>query len=171
MTILSFNFQHYIWWLTFIVRPILDYGNTIWFPTLKKDVRAIENVQRRLTRLLPELSYLSYEEWLKTLSLTTLHYRRYRMDMIQVFKIDNNIDDIQMDGLFEYSDLITRDHNKKLKKPRALKSFRMNSFCVRAVNKWKDLTEDIVNSSTVLSFKTMYDRYMGYQRYQTGDIY
>ena len=47
----------------------------------------------------------------------------------------------------------------------------MNSFCVRAVNKWNDLTEDMVNSSTVLSFKTMYDRYMGDQRYQTGDIY
>ena len=93
------------------------------------------------------------------------------MDMIQVFKIVNNIDDIQMDGLFEYSDLTTRNHNKKLKKPRALKSFRMNSFCVRAVNKWNDLTEDIVNSSTVLSFKTMYDRHMGDQKYQTGDIH
>ena len=33
------------------------------------------------------------------------------------------------------------------------------------------LTEDMVNSATVLSFKTMYDRYMGDQKYQTGDIY
>ena len=33
-----------------LIRPILDYGNTIWFPTLKKDILAIENVQRRLTR-------------------------------------------------------------------------------------------------------------------------
>ena len=138
-----------------LIRPILDYG-------------AIENVQRRLTRLLPELSHLSYEERLETLSLTTLHYMRYRIDMIQVFKIVNNIDDIQMDRLFECSDLIR--HNKKLKKTRALKSFRMNSFCVRAVNRWNNLTEDIVNSSTVLSFKTMYDRYMGDQKYQTGDI-
>ena len=45
-----------------LIRPILDYGNIIWFPTLKKDIRAVENVQRRLTRLLPELSDLSYEE-------------------------------------------------------------------------------------------------------------
>ena len=29
----------------------------------------------------------------------------------------------------------------------------------------------MVNSATVLSFKTMYDRYMGDQKYQTGDIY
>ena len=50
-----------------LIRPILDYGNTIWIPTLKKDVLAIENVQRRLMRLLPELSHLSYAERLKTL--------------------------------------------------------------------------------------------------------
>ena len=48
-----------------LIRPILDYGNIIWFPTLKKDIRAVENVQRRLTRLLPKLSDLSYEERLK----------------------------------------------------------------------------------------------------------
>ena len=154
-----------------LIRPILDYGNTIWFPTLKKDIRAIENVQRRLTRLLPELSHLSYEERLRTLNLTTLHYRRYRMDMIQVFKILNNIDDVKMEGMFEYSDLNTRGHSKKLNKPRALKSYRMHSFCIRTIEKWNDLTEDMVNSATVLSFKTMYDRYMGDQKYQTGDIY
>ena len=38
-------------------------------------------------------------------------------------------------------------------------------------SRWNDLTEDIVNSSSVLSFKTQYDRFMGDQKYQTGDIY
>ena len=138
---------------------------------LKKDIRAVENVQRGLTRLFPELSDLSYEELFKKLNLTTLHYRRHRMDIIQVFKI------IQLLMIFRWMDFLnsltqTRGHNKKLKKKtRALKSLRINSFCVRVVNRWIDLTEDIVNSSTVLSFKTQYDRYMGDQKYQTGDIY
>ena len=154
-----------------LIRPILDYGNTIWFPTLKKDIRAIESVQRRLTKILPELSHISYEERLRKLNLTTLDYRRHRMDMIQTFKIINKIDDIKMEGLFEFSDSITRGHSLKLKKPRVLKSFRMNSFSIRAIDKWNNLTDDIVNSSTVLSFKTMYDRFMGDQKYHTGDIY
>ena len=51
------------------------------------------------TLLLPELSDLIYEERLKKLNLTTLQYRRHRMDMTQVFKIIDNIDDIQVDGL------------------------------------------------------------------------
>ena len=154
-----------------IIRPIIDYGNIIWFPVLKKDIRAVENVQRRLTRLLPELSHLSYEERLRELNLTTLHYRRYRMDMIQVFKILNNIDDVKMDGMFEYSEINTRGHSKKLVKPRALKTLRLNSFCVRTIDRWNDLTEEIMTSTTVLSFKTLYDRYMGDKKYQTGDIY
>ena len=56
-------------------------------------------------------------------------------------------------------------------KPRVLKSFRMNSFSIRAIDKWNNLTDDIVNFSTMLSFKTMYDRYMGDQKYHTRDNY
>ena len=74
-------------------------------------------------------------------------------------------------GEIEFSDLNTRGHSKKLVKPRALKSFRQNSFCVRVIDKWNALPDDMVNTSTVLSFKTMYDRYMGDQKYQTGEIY
>ena len=154
-----------------LIRPILDYGNLIWFPTLKKDIRAIENVQRRITKILPELSNLSYEERLQRLSLSTLMYRRNRMDMIQVFKIVQNIDDISMNGLFEFSDTQTRGNSMKLKKPRALKTFRMNSFCVRTINKWNALPNDIVNSKTVLCFKTAYDRLMGNNKYTTQEIY
>ena len=59
-----------------LIRPILDYGNLIWYPTLKKDIRAIENIQRRITKVLPELSQLNYEERLQRMSLKTLLYQR-----------------------------------------------------------------------------------------------
>ena len=140
-----------------LIRPIRDYGNTIWFPTLKEDIRAIESVQRKLTQILPELSHISYEERLHKLNLTTLNYRRHRMDMTQTFKIINKIGDIKMEGLFEFSDSITGGHSLKLKKSRVLKSFKMNSFSIRAIDKWNNITDDIVNSSTVFSFNTMYD--------------
>ena len=78
------------------------------------------------------------------------------MDMIQVFKIVQNIDDIPIQGLFEFSD--TQTNFKKLKKPRAVKSFRLNFFCVRPINNWNNLPDDIVNSHTKLKFKTLYDR-------------
>ena len=83
---------------------------------IKKDIRVIENVQRRITKILPQLSNLCYEERIKKLSLSTLMYRRNRMDMIQVFKIVHNIDDISMNELFEFSDTQTCGNSKKNEK-------------------------------------------------------
>ena len=58
------------------------------------------------------------------------------MDMIQVFKILNNIDDLKIGGMFEYSEIYyTRGHSKKLVMPRALKILRLNSFCVRTIDR------------------------------------
>ena len=94
----------------------------------KKDIQAIENVQRRVTKILPELSSLTYEDRLCELRLSTLSYRRCQMDLIQVFKIIENIDDFSMNGLFDFCDTQTRGHGKK---PRSLKSVRLNSFCVK----------------------------------------
>ena len=154
-----------------LIRPILDYGNTLWFPTLKKDIRAVENVQRRVTKILPHLSDLNYEERLKKLKLTTLNYRRNRMDMIQLFKILSSIDDISSHELFEYSTTQTRGHCKKLNKPRSLKTIRTNCFCLQTINSWNNLPEEVVMSNTVLRFKTLYDRHMSEKKFETMDIY
>ena len=74
-----------------LVRPIIDYGNVIWFPYTKKNKKLIENVQRRVTRMVPELKELSYTVRLTKLNLFSLDYRRKRGDMIQLFKILNGI--------------------------------------------------------------------------------
>ena len=57
------------------------------------------------------------------------------MDMIQVFKILNNIDNVKMDGMFKYSEINTHGHSKILVKQRALKTLRLNSFCVRTIDR------------------------------------
>ena len=77
-----------------LVRPHLDYGNSIWYPISKKNIQSIENVQRRATRIVPELKHLTYEERLSELNLPTLEYRRKRGDLIHLFKIIHGIDDI-----------------------------------------------------------------------------
>lgn len=68
-----------------LVRPTLEYASVIWSPYLKKDIVAIESIQRRATKLVKDLSSLSYEERMLQLGISTLIYRRERADMIQLF--------------------------------------------------------------------------------------
>ena len=69
-----------------LVRPHVEYGVKIWFPYLKRQSVAVEKVQRRVTKILSELQYLTYTERMKKLSLPSLKYRRIRGDMILVYK-------------------------------------------------------------------------------------
>jgi hypothetical protein len=55
------------------------------------DIEKIENVQRRATKQVPTLKNMEYTERLKQLKMPTLKYRRMRGDMIEVFKIINDI--------------------------------------------------------------------------------
>ena len=78
-----------------MVRPIMEYGSCVWRPWLKKDINIFERVQRRATKLIHEIKNISYKERLLKLGLPTLEYRRQRYDMIQVFKILNNLDVVE----------------------------------------------------------------------------
>jgi len=69
-----------------MVRPHLEYANSVWCPHKKGDIAGIEKVQKRATKLVIFLKHLSYIECLCQLKLPTLKYRRLRGDMIEVFK-------------------------------------------------------------------------------------
>ena len=70
-----------------MVRPHLEYASQIWNPHLIRDIQTLEKVQRRATKLVPELQHLSYDDRISALNLPSLLYRRRRIDMITVFKI------------------------------------------------------------------------------------
>ena len=61
-----------------LVRSHLEYAGSIWSPYKKGLIESIEKVQRRATKIMPNLKYLPYENRLKALKLPTLIYRRFR---------------------------------------------------------------------------------------------
>jgi hypothetical protein len=61
-----------------LVRPHLEYASSVWSPYKKKDIDAIENTQKRATRMLPQMKNLNYEERLKQSKMPTLKFRRMR---------------------------------------------------------------------------------------------
>ena len=76
---------------TSLVRMTLEYANAAWTPILRRDQILLENVQRRATKLIPELIERGYEDRLRTLKLPSLYYRRERGDMIEAYKFTHII--------------------------------------------------------------------------------
>ena len=64
-----------------IVRPHLEYCIQAWRPYRKKDIDTLERIQRRATKMIPELRDLSYEERLKECGLTTLDSTQCILDI------------------------------------------------------------------------------------------
>ena len=73
-----------------LVRSHLEYAGSIWSPYKKGLIESIEKVQRRATKIMPNLKCLPYKDRLKVLKLPTLIYSRLRGE---TYKILHNIYD------------------------------------------------------------------------------
>ena len=144
-----------------IVRPHLEYCIQAWRPYRKKDIDTLERIQRRATKMIPELRDLSYEERLKECGLTTLETRRLRGDQIEVFKILNGYEIIDRNMFFSLKkDSRTRGHEVKLVKDQCRLDIRKHSFSQRTINEWNKLSTDCVTATSVNMFKNKVDTYI-----------
>ena len=146
-----------------LVRPRMEFAIQAWSPYLKKDIAKLEKVQRRATKLVPTIAHLTYEDRLKKLNMTTLEERRTRGDMIETYKILTGVDQVCTDRDFFVLDrgdetTRTRGHSLKLIKPRHRTYKRTMFFPSRVVNRWNQLPEDVITSTSVNVFKNRYDR-------------
>ena len=68
----------------------------VWNCLSKKYVKKVEKVQRRATKMIPQLRNLNYEERLLNLDLTSLEERRRRGDMIQMYKVHKKVNIVSL---------------------------------------------------------------------------
>jgi len=76
-----------------MVRPHVEFGNSIWCPFKLGDIEEIEKIQKRATKLIISLKNKPYKERLMHIKLTNLKFRGMRGNMIEVFKLTHNIYD------------------------------------------------------------------------------
>ena len=122
-----------------LVRRHVGYSTPNWSPYYKKRRIKIENVQRRATKLrvVTSLKNYSYPERLEKLGLSTLEYRRGCVELLQVYKILNNIGHVDKEKIFTtagYRQI--RGHPYKLFKRISRLNIRANSFSNRVVYSW-----------------------------------
>jgi hypothetical protein len=152
-----------------LVRPHLEYANVVWAPQYKKDEKIIENVQRRATKLVPELKHLEYEQRLEALSLPSLSYRRRRGDLIETFKFRKDFYNVNKESLLprkEYDK--TRQHSQKLDKQSFYLDIRKKFFSNRVHDAWNALPSEIIESKTIETFKGRLDNLLRDLKYSTG---
>uniref|UniRef100_K7EYK2 Reverse transcriptase domain-containing protein n=2 Tax=Pelodiscus sinensis TaxID=13735 RepID=K7EYK2_PELSI len=144
-----------------MVRPHLEYCVQMWSPHLKKDILALERVQKRATKMIRDLERVPYEERLKRLGLFSLEKRRLRGDMIEVYKIMSGVERADKEKLFISShNRRTRGHQMKLMGSRFKTNKRKFFFTQRVVNLWNSLPEEAVKARTIIEFKEKLDNFM-----------
>ena len=154
---------------TTFVRTHLKLAASIWNPYRKKDEQILESVQRRATKLAPELMNLDYSARLKALGLTTLKARRERGDIIQYYKISGNLNKVNFVRPNQVAPSTHSEgpargirgsqHRLQRQKVKACDQ-REYYFSNRIVPLWNALPAEVVYSNTVNQFKARYDNHI-----------
>ena len=146
-----------------LVRPHLEYANSVWYPSLKKLKILVENVQRRATKLLPCCSGLEYEDRLKRLDLPCLAYRKLRGDIIECYKMYTGKYDSEITPpicrVNEIHDRHTRGGERNLHKVKYKKDIRKYFFRNRVVNIWNKLPTKVIDAPSIKSFEKRLDKF------------
>ena len=121
---------------------------------MKRDKELLERIQHRITRMILGLRKIPYKERLRRLKLWSLDERRNRADLTEAFKCIRDLSGIDFLSLFEMPSMIhLRGHSSKLRKKRSRLDVRKYFFSDRVLDRWNSLPENIVQSSSLNSFK------------------
>ena len=141
------------------VRPHLEFSASVWSPWNQTDIDLLENVQKQAIRMISGLRSTSYEDKLKEIGLWTLEKRRRMFDMVQVYKIlndvgniDVSISKISVDANQRISTRSQSDPLNLVKKRNSL-DIRKYFFTERVVDIWNKLPSKDKHAPTLRIFK------------------
>lgn len=147
------NYNFYLKMYTCYVRPILEYASQVWSPLLKGNIDKIEKVQRYYSRrIVNSGDNLTYGQRMELLGLQYLEDRRMKSDLVLFFKKIKEKTVINIQGSYSIVNS-ERGHSFKLYKYYCRTDKRKLFWVNRIVNDWNHLNEDIVNSTSISSFK------------------
>ena len=139
---------------TTLVRPVLEYSQTVWDPYTAGGVNKIESVQRRAARFTLSRRTSSVSAMLAELNWQTLAERRRLARLTMFYKIHYNLVTITMPLSSKLYSCSTRTENiLAYNIPSSRCDYRLYSFFPRTVRDWNTLPQQTVGLGTVEAFK------------------
>ena len=141
------------------VRPHLEFSASVWSPWNQTDIDLLENVQKQAIRMISGLRSTSYEDKLKEIGLWTLEKRRQMFDMVQVYKILNDVGNIDVSiskiSVDDNQRISTRSQSDPLNlvKKRNSLDIRKYFFTEKVVDIWNRLPSKVKHAPTLKTFK------------------
>ncbi|PKU44213.1 hypothetical protein llap_5473 [Limosa lapponica baueri] len=118
----------------------------------------LERVQRKATKVIRGMEYLSYEDRLKELRLFSLEKRRLRRDLLVVFQYLKGLYKKNVDRpLIRTCCNRTRRNSFKLKEGRFRLNIRKKFFMMKVAKHWNGLPREVVDAPFLETFKVRLD--------------
>ena len=138
------------------VRPLLEYNSVVWSPILKKNIDAIEFVQRRFTKRVPTLENMEYLDRLRALNLESLELRRLKADLVYYFKVFHGLTPHTPQDFFLFHNppSTVRYSETLLVKPRRGNKSLFSLLPYRSVDCWNNLSLETKSATSVQCFKS-----------------
>ena len=149
-----------------LIRPHLEYASNVWNPIYKEDIIRLEGVQRRATKLLPELADLPYEDRLKALNIPSLYYRRLRQDIIFIYNYTHQNIKLNTDThckICNNTNMLIPNTAGTRGHPFKYRILRQNTYRKRFITSktlyfWNNLSTHTVTACSINTFKGRLDR-------------
>ena len=145
-----------------IVRPKLEYASAAWDPYHKKDIAALDRVQRKAARFCSQnyKQTASVTDMLADLGWDSLQTRRMKARLTLMYKSHTLININTDKYLVLHTETRTRgSHPFKYRAPTTTKDVFKFSYFPRTINEWNSLPEQIATSDSLDIFKVNLSSY------------
>jgi len=140
-----------------LVRPLLEYACVVWSPYRLNNIQKIEKVQRKGARYVYNnfSSYSSVSAMLSRLNWTSLKDRRDNLRLAMMYKIVNNLVEIDSSRILIRSNVLTRGHSNRYKQPFTRINAYKYSFYPDTIKLWNNLPANIIDCTSLQSFNNL----------------